>query len=249
MITFIKIVFLLGFLILIHEAGHFIVAKKLGVTINEFSIGFGPKIFSKEKDKTQYELRLIPIGGFVSLEGEEEHSDKEGSFNKASKKMQFLIIIAGAMVNIIFGMLAFLILILVRYMINIDNNFFQALGYSFETLKELMIEFVKSFASIFTGKLNISDMTGPIGISSMVSKTSNITEFVYLLSIISISLGFTNLLPILPLDGGKAIIIIIEAIIKRPLKQRATEILSTVGLALIMTLSIFCMVNDISRLN
>ena len=62
MLTAIKIIFLLGFLIFIHEAGHFLVAKKCNVKVKEFSIGFGPKIFSKKKGETDYEIRLIPLG-------------------------------------------------------------------------------------------------------------------------------------------------------------------------------------------
>ena len=82
-VAVLKMIFLLGFLILIHEAGHYTVAKLCKIKVNQFSIGFGKKIFSKNKNGTEYELRLIPLGGFVSLEGEEENSDKEGSFRKA----------------------------------------------------------------------------------------------------------------------------------------------------------------------
>ena len=66
LITAIKIVFLLGFLIFIHEFGHYTVAKLCKVRVNEFSIGFGPKIFSKNKNETEYEIRLIPLGGYVA---------------------------------------------------------------------------------------------------------------------------------------------------------------------------------------
>lgn len=102
MYTLLKIVILLGFLIFIHEFGHYIVAKKCKVKVNEFSIGFGKTLFQKEKNGTKYEIKLIPLGGFVSLEGEEESSDKEGSFMKASTASKIAIVAAGALVNIIF---------------------------------------------------------------------------------------------------------------------------------------------------
>ena len=89
-----KIVFVLGFLILIHEGGHFIVARLCKVTVNEFSIGFGPVIWKKQGKNTKYTLRLIPLGGFVNLEGEEEHSEKEGSFSKASIPKRMAIVLA-----------------------------------------------------------------------------------------------------------------------------------------------------------
>lgn len=248
MITAIKIIFLLGFLILIHETGHFIVAKKSGVIVNEFAIGFGPKIFSKTKEGTKYEIRLIPLGGFVNLEGEEEHSEKEGSFNKAKAKNRFKIIIAGALVNIIFGIVTLFLLLQIRYMVVINSSFLDALKYSSKATISIIIEFFKSLIFLFEGKIDINNFTGPIGISQMVSQTSGVTEFIYLLSIVSISLGFTNLLPILPLDGGKALIIIIEAIRKKSLSQKAEECIATIGLAIIMTLTMICTANDIIRI-
>ena len=84
LISAIKIVFLLGFLIGIHETGHFLIAKLCKVRVNEFAIGFGPVIWKKQGKETKYELRLIPLGGFVNMEGEAEQSEKEGSFTKAS---------------------------------------------------------------------------------------------------------------------------------------------------------------------
>ena len=109
-ISALKIIFLLGFLILIHEAGHLIVAKLCKVKVNEFAIGFGPTIWEKQGKETKYALRLIPLGGFCSMEGEEERSENEGSFSKASIPKRIAIVIAGATVNIIFGLLVYFIL-------------------------------------------------------------------------------------------------------------------------------------------
>lgn len=64
-ITILKIIFILGFLVLIHEGGHFLVAKLCKVKVNEFAIGFGPTIWRKQGKQTKYALRLIPLGGFV----------------------------------------------------------------------------------------------------------------------------------------------------------------------------------------
>lgn len=111
LITALKVIFLLGFLVLIHEGGHFFVAKLCKVKVNEFAIGFGPTIWkSKKKKDTQYALRLFPLGGFVSMEGEEERSDKEGSFSKASIPKRIAIVVAGGAVNIVFGLVIYFIL-------------------------------------------------------------------------------------------------------------------------------------------
>lgn len=94
MIAIIKIVFLLSFLVLIHESGHYIVAKMCNIKVNEFAIGFGPTIWKKQGKETKYALRLIPLGGFVSMEGEEERSLEEGSFSKASIPKRIAIVVA-----------------------------------------------------------------------------------------------------------------------------------------------------------
>lgn len=107
LINAIKIMFLLGFLVLIHEGGHFLVAKICKVKVNEFAIGFGPIIWKKQGKETKYALRLIPLGGFVSMEGEEERSEEEGSFSKASIPKRIAIVAAGGLVNIIFGLIVY----------------------------------------------------------------------------------------------------------------------------------------------
>ena len=107
LINAIKIVFILGFLVFIHEGGHFIIAKLCKVKVNEFAIGFGPTIWSKQGKETKYALRLIPLGGFVSMEGEEERSEEEGSFSNASIPRRIAIVMAGGTVNIIFALIVY----------------------------------------------------------------------------------------------------------------------------------------------
>lgn len=102
-----------GVMILVHELGHFIFAKIFKVAINEFSIGMGPKIFSKKlKDDVQYSLRAFPIGGFVAMEGENEESDNPNSFDKKPAYQRFIIVSAGAIVNIIVAIIIVFILTL-----------------------------------------------------------------------------------------------------------------------------------------
>ncbi len=93
------------FLIVIHEFGHFIAAKILGVRVNEFAVGFGPKIFRKKGKETVYSLRLIPLGGFCAMEGEDDESTDERAFCKKPAWRRFLIVVMGATFNIIFGII------------------------------------------------------------------------------------------------------------------------------------------------
>ena len=247
-ITAFKMIFLLGFLIIIHEGGHFITAKLCKVKVNEFSIGFGPKLFTKQGKETKYELRLIPFGGFVNMEGEEEHSDKEGSFSKASIPKRFIIICAGALVNIIFGILIYMVLIIIRYYIIKEPNFLEAVSYGFYSTGILLQAMLDSIVQLFSGNVSMNDMVGPVGISQMVSQTTGLAQFIYLLAIISVSLGVTNLLPFVPLDGGKAVLLILEGIRKKPLKEETELKFQSAGFLLLIVFSIFVAYNDILRL-
>ena len=116
MITFLinalKIIFVLGFLVLIHEGGHFLVAKFFKVRVNEFSIGFGKQILAKQKGETKYVLRIFPFGGYVSMLGEESRSDDERSFSKQSIPKRIAIVAAGGLVNIFFGLIIYFVILM-----------------------------------------------------------------------------------------------------------------------------------------
>ena len=106
-----------GFLIFIHELGHFLFAKKFGVAITEFSLGMGPKLISKKgKDGVDYSLRLFPIGGFVAMEGEDEESENPNAFNKKPAWQRFIIVIAGALMNILVGVIIITIITMTQPM-------------------------------------------------------------------------------------------------------------------------------------
>lgn len=99
-----------GLIIGIHELGHFLSAKLFGVKVNEFSLGMGPAIFKKQKGETKYSLRLLPIGGFVSMEGEDESSEDERAFCNKKWWKKFIIVAAGAIMNLILGFIFVVIL-------------------------------------------------------------------------------------------------------------------------------------------
>lgn len=94
-----------GLIIFIHELGHFIFAKLFKVKVNEFALGMGPTLFKIQGKETKYALRLFPIGGFVSMEGEDEESEEEGSFSKKPVWQRMIIVVAGATFNLILGLL------------------------------------------------------------------------------------------------------------------------------------------------
>ena len=106
-------IMLFGFLIFIHEGGHFLFARLFKVTVNEFAIGMGPKIFSKKSKKSgiTYSFRLFPIGGFVSMAGEDEESDDPNAFNKKTVWQRLIITVAGAATNLLAGALVMTVLV------------------------------------------------------------------------------------------------------------------------------------------
>lgn len=101
-----------GFLIFIHEFGHYITARIFGVSIKEFSIGMGPKLLWYDSKKTgiKYSLSAFPIGGYVAMEGEDGESFDPNSFDKKPAWQRFIITVAGAFINIAFGFLAMILL-------------------------------------------------------------------------------------------------------------------------------------------
>ena len=416
LISAIKIIFLLGFLIFIHESGHFLVAKACKIRVNEFAIGFGPTIWKKQGKETKYALRLIPLGGFVNMLGEEERSEEEGSFSKASITKRIAVVLAGGVVNIIFGLLVYFILVsstgnyisttidtvvpdysaeasgiqeddeilkidgkTVRLRSDIDellknsngneiivtvkrenetkdiklipsieetkvigiylgvesedlsteiksiyqnspaekvglkagdaiisindidvqNNpykivelinksqfdkiyvkverkneimtfnitpeikktyklgvtfkiaertFLNNVYYGFWDTMDFSVSIIDNVKMIFTGKVSADQLMGPVGISEVVSKTKGIVEFVYMLALISLSLGVTNLLPFPPLDGGKIVILIIEGIRRKPIKENVEIAIQMAGFCLLIGLSLYVAYNDILRI-
>ncbi len=99
-----------GIMVMLHEAGHFFAARRFGVTVHEFSIGMGPLLFARKKKETQYSVRLLPLGGYVKLEGEEEESDDPRAFGNIHPLKRICVLAAGAAMNVILGFLCFVII-------------------------------------------------------------------------------------------------------------------------------------------
>ena len=250
-INAIKIIFLLGFLILIHEGGHCIVAKLCKVKVNEFAIGFGKIIWQKQGKETKYSIRLIPLGGFCSMEGETEESDENGSFSKASVWKRMAIVVAGAAVNIIFGILVYFILIStvgIQFVDPAKDTFFNRIYYGAKGTGEFVATIFDSIKTLITGGIQADQMVGIVGISEVVVQTNGIINYLHLLAVISVSLGVTNLLPIPALDGGKILILLIEVIRRKPMKLETEAKIQLIGFSILMALTIFVTYNDILRI-
>ena len=124
LITTVISIFIFGLVVMIHELGHFICAKKAGIQVNEFSIGMGPALFSRVKNGTRYSIRALPVGGYVSMEGEDEElpeeefvdpeipaQEKTGlPFPKVKVWKRIIVVAAGAVMNLVLGFVVLLLL-------------------------------------------------------------------------------------------------------------------------------------------
>ena len=104
-------VLLFGFVIFFHELGHFLLAKASGIRVNEFALGMGPRLFGFQKGETQYALRLLPIGGYCAMEGEDEESGDPRAFGSKPVWKRFLVVAAGGVFNIVLGFFLMLIVL------------------------------------------------------------------------------------------------------------------------------------------
>lgn len=107
MIKILMIVLMFALIVVVHEWGHFIAARLFKVRVNEFAVGMGPKLWSKQKGETLYSIRALPIGGFCSMEGENGESQDEGSMLSKKPWQKLIIFAAGAVMNFILALILF----------------------------------------------------------------------------------------------------------------------------------------------
>lgn len=435
-------VLLFELIIFIHEFGHFITAKKSGIKVNEFSLGMGPKLFSFGKGETKYSLRLFPIGGYCAMEGEDEESPEPRAFNNAKIWKRMIVIIAGAVMNIILGLLLMFVIVVQQdsfstttvssfpptsytansglqvgdeikeingYGINTSMDFSYPIStadlktvkgdtlevykedccnnlynmaakavqeqgesisdetinalnktlttasgkinavtdkksandiyqeyykeinsllgikdYTIEEIKvketrqrytadilverdgeEVMLNDVQFFTyttkdddepkmsmdfyveqmdktvgsvisqtfkqtistckmvyaslgGLLTGKFGFKDLSGPVGIASAVTEVASeslqtgfldaVNSIIYVMMIITVNLGLFNMLPFPALDGGRFVFLLIEAIRRKPVPRKAEAVVNSIGMALLILLTVVITVSDVFKL-
>ncbi len=117
--TFISFIFVFGLLVFFHEFGHFALAKLNNIKVHKFALGMGPKLISFNGKETEYSIRILPIGGFVKMEGEDEESDDSRSFSSKTPLQRISVLIAGPIMNIV---LAILLITIISFNIGIPVN-------------------------------------------------------------------------------------------------------------------------------
>ncbi len=248
-------------IILVHELGHLIAAKKFGVFCHEFAIGMGPKICQLYQDKTGtvYNLRLIPLGGFVQIAGQDyDVSDDDGlapsqlMYNKPTYQ-KIIILLAGTLSNCLLGLVFLEILSLcnltpnvMNFMVGSDIN--TRLFGGFYNFYLLMLLMFKSIYILLSGGIN--QMSGIIGIYQSASYMVDygVGYMLYFIAFLSINIGIVNQLPIPMLDGGRIVICLYEALFKKHVSQKAYNILMYLSLIILLLLFVYTGVLDIKRL-
>ncbi len=234
---------ILNLLIFVHEFGHYIVARAAGVHVKEFAVGFGKKIFSFDRNGTTYSLRMIPMGGFCSLQGMlEEDKGEEGNFIDKPVLWRMLIVVAGAAMNILLAIILLFIMGLVVFETPIHIT-------ALATVKTAGF-IVKSIFSSLQGIAieGTTDFVGPIGMVAVVGeamKTSGMLLFYT--ALISINLGIVNLLPIPGLDGSRILFLIIEVIQRKPINPKKEAIVHGIGAVFLLILMVLITYQDIIR--
>ena len=252
--TFLVSLLVLGGLIVVHEWGHFIVAKWCGVPVPVFSVGFGPVIFHKEYNGTDYRLSLIPLGGYVmpgeppeqqQPSGEAAAVDADGNPYAAPAndevpaaqwrippEKHIPILLGGPIAN-------FTLAFLLYCCIGRPEMFGTEIVKLFDVLHGL-----------FTGGIAVSRLSGPVGILQAGGQVAaqGIVPLVLFAAFLSLNLAVLNLLPVPILDGGQILIALVEKAFGRPMSENARVVFALAGWALMLGLILFVTYKDIGRL-
>ncbi len=246
-ISIIAFIVVFTVVVLVHELGHFITARKAGIKVYEFSIGFpfSPKILTLFRyGETEFTLRLLPLGGFVSFSRDGDEDAKE--LFEASYFKRASIMSAGSLFNIAFAFLIFIVV----FVTGKHLPFIDAILLSAKTVLAILSGTVAFIFNLFSGNGSMEGLAGPVGISSMAGQAANkgFLNLMYFTGILSMSLGIMNLLPLPALDGGQLFMLLIESIRKRPLSLKTYQVANLLGLSLFIILTLIVTYWDIVRL-
>ena len=229
-------ILILNLLIAVHELGHFLAAKVCGVGVDEFSLGMGPKIISKEYKGTIYSVRWILIGGFVKL--------NEDDYPKALWWKQLIIILAGVLFNFLSAFFAVSLYLCVSKSVSLGFSDTIVVGFNvtLNMIKEIFAVLVNMFKTVDT-----SGFAGPVGIVDAVS-TYVETGFIYaieIFAVLNINLFVMNLVPISMLDGGQAVLILIKRIFNKDEMPKFELVWNIIGYIFIGIIFFFAIKNDV----
>jgi regulator of sigma E protease len=246
-ISFFAFAIVFSLVVLVHEVGHFIVARKSGVKVYEFSVGFpfSPRLCTLFRHKeTAFTLRLLPLGGFVSFSKDGDEESK--NLFEASYSRRAFIMSAGSFFNIIFAFIVFVPI----FIIGQHLPFIEAVLLSLKTIWGILSGTVLVLSNILSGQGGLEELSGPVGIAVIAGQAANkgFLSLLYFTGVLSMSIGLMNLFPLPALDGGHLFILFIETIRKKSIGLKAYQAINLVGFALFMILSVLVIYKDVVKL-
>lgn len=350
MVSILSFIAVLGIIVFVHELGHFLAAKSVGIRVEAFSLGFPPKMVSRKWGETEYMISWLPLGGYVKMAGmiDESFDDKpltgaKWEFMSKNFWQKSFAITAGVVMNFILAFVIYSVLTLASglgeigpaqigsvekgmpadsigilpgdMVLAVNGEYiedWEALAKAIHALPEQDVEITwqrgeevftavvrpelqqtiidgkkaeigligigpqlimhsaglfesvengarmtayiagisyVSLKMLVTGQATIKDLVGPVGIVhySGESARSGVATFFSFIALISINIGFLNLLPIPALDGGHLVYIIIEAVIRRPISTKVKLVVQQVGMAALLLLMLVISYNDIMK--
>jgi len=244
-------IFALIFIILIHEAGHFLVAKFYKIGVPEFSIGFGRKLFSRKFGETTYCIRLLPLGGYVKLYGESEATAAEFKDKPDAWQLFYLrpasqraaVIAAGPIFNFILAYVIFFGIVCVQ-LIQSDTSLLEVFSTTNNLIAYVWSALGTAVSAIISG--DTSSVGGPVTIITTLSNVlqESFGDYLFVIAVMSFQIGVINLIPIPVLDGGHLAIIAFEKLTRAELSERVVLILNNLGAGCLVCLMIFAFYVD-----
>ena len=325
-------IFVLGLLVLVHELGHFTVAKLNNMHVYQFCIGLGPKLIKFKGKETTYAICALPIGGMVDLREDENDPENLRSFSAKKPWQRLLVIVAGAFMNFVLAIILMIGIfstigfptdsnelgevpqnlpsyqaglrpgdkiisiegkevnewdditdIVVQeskstfkvvysrngienevtiqayldqdgyYKIGVGpvykKNFFEAVKYGFEDFLDKSTLIFDGFIQLITRQIDPDAVSGPVGIYKQVGEVAESNDFrnlLYFTALLSINLGIFNLLPFPFLDGGRAVFIIYEIIMRKPVDREKEAFVHFLGMVALMVLMVVLVFKDLN---
>jgi len=154
LLTIVVFIFILGLLVFVHELGHFLVAKKTGVKVEEFAFGFPPRLWSTKRGETTYAINLFPLGGYVKLLGEEDGSTDPRSFGKKSIWARAAIMVAGVSMNFVLA----IILMTIGFSIGMTPLVSDPATMNGVKVSKVMVNFVKENSAASVAGIKANDV-------------------------------------------------------------------------------------------
>jgi regulator of sigma E protease len=234
--SYVLAAFLIGLVILAHEFGHFVAARKAGIAVAVFSLGFGPRMFGWKRGGTEYRLSLIPLGGYVLPEIEDEKEFFAIPVNK-----RILMALGGPLASFIFPVIIFSVMFPIVHGLSLANVFIRPIVRA----SQLLLAMAASLPLLFTRGGQLSGIVGIVA-QGGAFVGGNFVNGVQFAVLISLNLALLNLLPVPALDGGKIFLYLLEKI--HPRLRRLHMPLTIAGWILLLGLMAYVTAADIGNL-